>query len=151
MFVSAKIFVLAKVFQKCSFSRKFSRKFFANNFHFRVSFLQFNVDFNACPLSMATVWFVLKLYGFDHPVGYLYTTITRMSHLFWNRARNGFVSPNYPIISHSFLIWFWTLLGSVGSKLHLPLGTRMFHGIFASRAIFGENFSEIFRYFRNFS
>jgi hypothetical protein len=52
----------------------------------------------------------------------------------------GFVSPHYPIILHSFshLILNITLI------LHLPLGTRMFHGIFASSAE-NENFRQSFR------
>jgi hypothetical protein len=76
------------------------------------------------------------LFGFDHPVVYLYIN-TDVS------FKQG---PDLLVLNIVFLILFWTLPGSVGSKLHLPLGIRMFHGIFASRAIFHENF----RYYHNF-
>jgi hypothetical protein len=93
------------------------------------------------------------LYGFDHPVGYLY-----------NKPAASFVLKQDPdllvLFAQEFYIVYPDPLAHCipsTSKLRLPLGIRVFHGISASRVIFGDNFRfresfrENFGYFRNFS
>jgi hypothetical protein len=130
---SRKIFVYAKVFAKFFSKTKILRKF-----SFKGKFFAKSYQEN---------WlFVLKHYP-NSTIQLGTSTLKRLSHLLWNRTR--IFSPNYQIILHSFphLILSITRILLVHcipstSKLRMPLGIRMFHGIFAYLVKFSQKLSQ---------
>jgi hypothetical protein len=134
-FVSRNFLFWENFRENFSFPRKFSRKFLISPKFSQKILRKFSFKGQFFAKSYHESWlFVLKHYP-NSTIQLGTSTLKRLSHLLWNRTRILFF---YLILSISRIMLVHCIPPT--SKLCMHLGIRMFHGFFAYRVIFRENF-----------